>query len=327
MSILVQILHKFYETVDQDIDSSLDPNIDIRWGDPLQSAENSFHILVAGRPSQEQLEASALLHSLIIPFAGIPAETRELLLQHFPTLNVYNLHHNAIPTAEMALALLFATAKHIIPGDRAMRHHDWRIRYRPNENLILSNRKALVLGYGAVGRLIARMCCAFGMQVDAIRRTGGESYEDDGVKVHPVTDLDIYLRQAEVVMLALPLTPQTEGLMNAQRIAQLPRQCLLVNVARGAIVDQEALFKALDQKAIAGAGLDVWYNYPTDEISRAQTEPANLPFHELDNVVMSPHRAGGSTENEHLRLRHLVELLNILAQGAEKNRVNLTEGY
>ncbi len=327
MSLLVQILHMFYESADKDIASLLDPRIDVTWGDPVASALDTFHVLVAGRPSLEQLRVSASLHSLVIPFSGIPAETRDLLLQHFPTLKVYNLHHNALPTAEMALALLFATAKHVIPGDRALRRHDWRIRYRPNANMILSNRRALVLGYGAIGRLIAGMCKALGMQVDAIRRTGGETFEAEGVMVHPVTELDVLLPQAEVVMIALPLTSETEGLIDAQRIANLPSHCLLVNVARGAIVDQKALFEALDQKAIAGAGIDVWYNYPKDEASRTNTEPANFPFHDLENVVMSPHRAGGSRENEQMRLNHLVELLNILANGEEMNRVNLLEGY
>ncbi|MEK6220627.1 MAG: hydroxyacid dehydrogenase, partial [Chloroflexota bacterium] len=76
------------------------------------------------------------------------------------------------------------------------------------------------------------------------------------------------------------------------------------------------------------AGIDVWYNYPTDTESRENTPPADFPFSELDNIVMSPHRGGGATEIEALRLKHLAELLNAFAQGKiSKNQIDLDRGY
>jgi phosphoglycerate dehydrogenase-like enzyme len=327
MTLRVCILHQPYDEAPDELRALLDQGVTVTWGNPSPGDEN-FQILVAGRPSIDQLQFSTDLHSLIIPFAGIPFETRELVLRHFPGLHVYNLHHNAVATAEMAMALLFAVVKNLIPADRALRSHDWRIRYRSNENIVLQGKRALILGYGAVGRHIARLCQAVGLDVIALRRKPGEKIEEGGVQILPSSALDDVLSEVDVVFIALPLTPQTEAMINADRIAKLSPQCVVVNVARGPIIDEKPFFVALQRKAIMGAGIDVWYYYPADETSRERTEPASLPFHELDNVVMSPHRAGGSRHNEELRLQHLASLLNALAIGEKiPNRVDLKEGY
>ncbi len=105
---------------------------------------------------------------------------------------------------------------------------------------------------------------------------------------------------------------------------------MLVNVGRGAIVEQQALYAALRERRILAAGIDVWYNYPRDETSRTATPPADLPFHELDNVVMSPHRAGAlyANENDVLRMEHLAASLNAAQRGESiPNRADLDRGY
>ena len=327
MALRVHIPYQAYEKAPDDLRDLLHPGVEVQWGDKLEGLPN-FQVLVAGRPSHQQMEASSELHSLIIPFAGIPAETRELLINDFPTLNVYNLHHNSTATAEMAMALLLAVAKNVIPADRALRAHDWRIRYQPNENLILSDRQVLVLGYGSIGHKVGRMCQALGMRVNALRQNAERAMEDKGVCIYPSTELDAVLPTADVVIITVPLTPRTNGMMSAARLARMPMNSVLVNVARGAVVEEQPLFEALKSRAIAGAGIDVWYCYPEDEASRQCTPPATLPFHELDNVVMSPHRAGGSRQNEQQRLQHLAHVLNALARGeSTSNQVDIQAGY
>ncbi len=323
----VQILHKPFPGAPAYLAEMLHKDIKVGWGEP-ESDERAFEVLVVGRPSRELLHQSSSLQSLVIPFAGIPAETRELLLADFPSLPVYNLHHNAIATAEMAMALLFSVAKNLIPADRSLRNHDWRIRYAPNQNLILRGSSVLVLGYGAVGKEIANLCRASDMEVHAVNRKGISSSIVSGVHLHTLDALDSLLSQTDILFIALPLTPQTEGLMDSDRLAKLHAQSLLINVARGAVVDEKALYDALNTRTIGGAGLDVWYSYPTDEASREHTPPANFAFHELENVVMSPHRGGGSRQNEYLRLQHLAELLNMLYAGeSPSSRVDVLEGY
>ena len=103
---------------------------------------------------------------------------------------------------------------------------------------------------------------------------------------------------------------------------------MLVNIGRGLIVDQAALYAALRDGRLHSAGLDVWYNYPEDKEARSNTSPADFPFHELDNVVMSPHRGSDTPATEAARMPHLARLLNAAARGEPiPNRLDLIAGY
>ncbi len=287
-------------------------------------------VLVTGRPSRAQIESASRLQSVVIPWAGVPTETRTLL-QDFPSISVHNLHHNAAATAELAMSLLLAAAKFIVPMDRSLRDHDWTPRYEPSRTLGLAGRTALVLGYGAIGQRVARMCQGFEMKVLATKRSGTTNdHHLEQVAIHPPHDLPHLLPQADVVMICLPLTDETEGLLGEKALALMPPGGVLVNIGRGPIVEQAALYEALVSGHLRAAGLDVWYNYPADKASRTHTPPADHPFHELDNVVMTPHRGGAleETETERLRMQALAVLLNAAAQGKSMpNRVDLGRGY
>jgi phosphoglycerate dehydrogenase-like enzyme len=214
--------------------------------------------------------------------------------------------------------------------DRSLRHHDWTPRYRPNPSLLLEGNTALVLGYGAIGRKVAQLCLGLGLEVLAVRRRleAGAPRPANGIRLAPIADLHRLLPRADALLICLPHTPETDGLIAAGELALLPPTAILVNVGRGPIVDEAALYHALRRGELYAAGLDVWYNYPPDEQARPHTPPSHLPFHELDNVVMSPHRAGGSTGTERLRMIHLARLLNAAARGEPMpNRVDLQAGY
>ncbi len=304
----------------------LDAGVHLTFGPDLTEPAD-YHILVAGRPRREHLIASSNLRVLIIPWAGLPETTRELL-RDFPHIAVHNLHHNAVVVAEMVLSLLLAAAKAIVPTDRLLRAHDWTPRYQADRPLLLHGKTALVLGYGAIGQRVAHLCRALGMNVLAIRRNVARPSADAPADIHPPDALHSLLPQADVLLICLPHTPETTGLIGERELALLPPGGVLVNVGRGPIVDEAALYGALRAGTLHAAGLDVWYNYPADESERTHTPPSAYPFHELDNVVMSPHRAGGSDETERLRVEHLAASLNATARGEEMpHRVDLDAGY
>ncbi|MCA9915697.1 MAG: hydroxyacid dehydrogenase, partial [Anaerolineae bacterium] len=282
-------------------------------------------VLIAGRPTREQLESSPNLQMLLIPFAGLPVETR-VLMRDYPQIAVHNLHHNAVPTAEMALALLMSAARRLIPSDQRFRQHDWTPRYEPYPSRLLHGKTALILGYGAVGQHLGAILRVMGMTVLGIRRRASDAASG----IYTLDALHDLLPRADVLIVALPGTESTEGLLGEREIRLLPQQSILVNIGRAAIVDQQALYDALRDGHLFGAGLDVWYNYPPDEASRVHTPPAGLPFHELDNVVLSPHRGGGggNAEIEVLRMDALATMLNSAARGEPlPNRVDLAAGY
>lgn len=305
----------------------LDDQIRLTFG-PEVPEGSGFQILVAGRPERKHILASSELSALIVPWAGIPETTRELM-KEFPGIRVHNLHHNAAPTAELAVALLMGAAKFLVPFDRTIRNDDWRLRYQPNPAILLEGKVALILGFGEIGQRVGRICEALGMKVHGIRRHPERQLLFDlEAEVHPLKSLKRILPQADVLILCLPLTPQTQGLIGEEELALMPGEGILVNVGRGPVIDQHTLFEALKNGNLCAAGLDVWYNYPKDEESRISTPPADYPFHELDNLVMSPHRGGGSIETGRLRMQHLAASLNAAARGLSvPNPVDLKEGY
>lgn len=304
----------------------LDPDVRLTTGQDQPTPPDTT-ILIAGRPTREALSAGPGLRTLIVPWAGLPPETRSLLAE-FPNIAVHNLHHNARPVAEMVLTLLLSAAKLVVPFDRRLRQNDWRPRYRPSPAQLLDGKTALILGYGAIGRQTAVYCKALGMRVLATRRGPSPGSDGPADQVYPSSALAELLPQANALLICLPHTPETDGLIDRQALALLPEGSLLVNIGRGPIVDQAALYLALQNGHLHVAGLDVWYNYPPDEASRSRTPPADYPFRELDNVVMSPHRAGSTAESNALRMTALADLLNAAAAGqALPNRVDLAAGY
>lgn len=285
-------------------------------------------ILISGRPAREQLAAAPDLRAVIVPWAGLPAEMRDLM-RDYPGVSVHNLHHNAAPVAELALMLLLAAAKFAARYDRALRANDWRPRYeRPAPTILLEGRTALILGYGSIGRRVAAACRALDMTTLATRRRLDAPERDGETEVYPTAALRDLLPRANAVVICLPHTPDTDGLLGAAELALLPAPAVLVNIGRGRIVDEAALYEALRDGRLAAAGLDVWYSYPPDEASRAGWPPSAYPFGELDNVILSPHRGGATDETARLRMTALAGMLNDAAAGREMgNRVDLAAGY
>lgn len=325
MTLTVHWLRESDRAAVDDLHARLRPDVALTVGKQVPTPAD-YEILVAGRPKRKHMTASPHLRALIIPFAGVPQETWALMLD-FPRIAVHNLHHNAAAAAEMAVALLLTASKFIVPNDRALRQHDWRPRYRPNPAVVLEGKTVLILGYGSIGQRVARICRGLNMDVIATRRKPPAGSSEG---IYPPEALRDLLPRASAVVIALPLTTETEGLIGEEELALLPSESVLVNVGRGPIVDEGALYHALRDGALHAAGLDVWYNYPGDEASRSNTPPSIYPFHKLDNVVMSPHKAGsgGSKEIERRRTAHLARLLNAAAAGDPMpNRVNMDAGY
>lgn len=311
----------------EELRTSLEPAIRLTFGPDLP-APADYDLLVAGRPEREHLDASPNLRTLVIPWAGLPETTRVLVLD-YPHITVHNLHYNALPVGEHAVALLLAAAKCLVPMDRSLRRHDWTPRYQRLPSILLAGKTALILGYGAVGRQIARLCRGLGMKTLAVRRrTAGAKDVAGDTTSPPVTELAELLPRADALFVCLPLTPATTALIGAKELALLPPGAILVNIGRGPIVDEAALYQALCDGTLHAAGLDVWYQYPEDEAARSCNPPSTYPFYELDNVVLSPHRAGHTAESERLRMEHLATLLNAAARDEPlPNLVDLEAGY
>ncbi len=284
-------------------------------------------ILVAGVPTRDQLMPPAgAPKTLIIPWSGVPRSVASLCSE-LPGLAVHNVHHNAIPVAEHAIGMLLSVGRRLIPSDRALRSGDWRTRFAPTDAPLIAGRRALILGAGAIARRIAHICKGLDVTTTLLARRRRKD-EDTGCQLLGPEDLDEALTRAEILFIALPLTPATDGLIDARRLALLPPGAIVINVARGPILDEEALYTGLVSGALAGAGIDVWYTYPKGAAARAHTHPSKFPFGDLDHVVLSPHRAGHGLATERLCAEHLAPLLIAAAKGDPlPNRVHPELGY
>lgn len=286
-------------------------------------------VLITGRPRPEELEAMKKIWALVIPFAGVPEATRERMKEH-PEVAVYNLHHNAAATAEMAVALMMAAGRNLVPLDAGMRRGEWAGRNMPDAmnmrsgSLAFEGSRALILGYGEIGQRVARVCLALGMEVEAIKRTVRAAFDGD-VSLYAPSGLKERLARADVVLVTVPLTPETEGLLGFEELGRMKAGAVLVNVSRGAIVDEEALFRALETEHLGGAGLDVWWQYPArgEDVS----PPSKFDFSSLKNVVMTPHLGGTNRDSERKRMEGLADLVGALASGKQVRRVDLGAGY
>ncbi|MFO8034211.1 MAG: NAD(P)-dependent oxidoreductase [Candidatus Bipolaricaulota bacterium] len=311
----------------EELRAALEPKIELSFGGEALPRETE--LLVCGRPTREQLALCPQLRVLVIPYAGVPASTRELVLSEFPELTVCNLHHNAAVAAELAVSLLLAAAKKVVAADVALRQGDWTIRYEGESMKIMDGKTVLILGLGAIGSRVAAVCHSLGMKVLAVRKNP-EQVHPPYIGVHGLGAVGAVLAQADAVVICLPLTPETEGLIGKRELEALPSSAVVVNVARGRIVGEEALYHALLERRIAAAGIDVWYRYPRSVDERGSTFPSQFPFHKLDNVVMSPHRGGAfrTEEVERKRMHELAETLNAIARGEPvPHRVDLVAGY
>ncbi len=262
-------------------------------------------VLVSGIVTENELSMCQGLSAVVVPYAGIPDRTSQVLSRH-PGIQLHSIHHNAVSTAEMAVTLMLAASKQIIPADRSMRKGDWTPRYSP-QGLIIEDSRILVLGYGAIGSRVGTICRAMGASVKGVR-----SRKDHGF--HTAADLTVLLPETDILIVCLPLNDSTRGIIGKKELDLLPRGAVLVNIARGPVVDEEALFESLSSGHLGAAGIDVWYNYPDSEESRESTPPSRFDFGSINNVVMSPHRGGsfGLPGIERRRIEHLAAIIQKL---------------
>jgi D-3-phosphoglycerate dehydrogenase len=196
--------------------------------------------------------------------------------------------------AEHAIALMFACARDIALSDRRVRGGTWQ----PLEGMQLFGKTLGVIGLGGIGREVARIGAGIGMKVIGWNRTP-RTADEAGAGV-PEVPIDELLARADVVSLNLSLTDETRGFLDAARLARIKPGAILVNTARGALVDETALIDALASGHIGRAGLDVFHAEPLKP---------DHPLARLDNVTLSPHAAFRTPEASENLLRRALDIV------------------
>jgi len=195
-----------------------------------------------------------------------------------------------IAVAEHTVALMFACARGLARMDRGVRTGHWS----PLEGVQLNGKTLGIIGLGGIGREVARIARGIGMEVIAWNRT---PRPDAGV---PLIDLDTLLSRADVVSLNLALNDETRGIIDASRIARMKRGVILINTARGALVDESALIDGLRSGQIGRAGLDVFHAEPLAK---------DHPLAQIDNVTLSSHAAFRTLEASMTLMRRAIDIV------------------
>jgi phosphoglycerate dehydrogenase-like enzyme len=249
--------------------------------------------------------------------AGVDNYDRAALPRTAYLCNVYG-HDRGV--AEHVFALLLALRRRLPTLDADLRRGQWP---EPDVGGAVGELRGLtmgIVGYGRIGREVTGLARAFDVDVLATRSSPPEGPPPEGVAfLGGPDDLDRVLRESDVAVLSLPLTDETEGLVGAAELDALGPDGYLINVARGPVVEERALYEALDSGTIAGAGIDTWYRYPDDRSEPCP--PSAYPFDELDNVVMTPHVAGWTGATARHRWQFVAANVDRIARGERPENV------
>jgi phosphoglycerate dehydrogenase-like enzyme len=261
-----------------------------------------------------RLDASLPLPHRLRLYQAPAAGTDGIDLSRLPAASALcNCHGHEGAIAEYVFAALLARHVPLAKADADLRQGHWTyFAGRPGAlRTELSSQTMGLLGFGHIAQAIAARARAFGMRVHAANRSAVASPLVD--QAFGLDQLHAFMASVDVVVVSLPLAPQTKGLVDATALLALRKGAWLVNVGRGPVVAEQALFDALRSQHLGGAVIDTWYQYPT--AAQPQCLPSALDFAGLPNVVMTPHMSGWTKGTVQRRQQTMADNILRLAGG------------
>lgn len=267
--------------------------------------------VIVGAAFHADLPRPRALRLLHVPGAGTD---RVDLAAVPPGAAVCNCFGHERSMAEYVMAGLLLHEIPIVEADAELRRGLWRhgMGTRAALHGELGSRTLGIVGFGHIGRAVASLARAFGMAVHVVNRSP-VAPGDLADRVFAWTDLPAFWGSVDALVITVPLTPDTRGLVDHAAFAAMRPNAVLVNVARGPVVEEAALYEALRERRIAHAVIDTWYAYPAP--GEEGVRPAALPFHELTNIVMTPHFSGWTREMHARRQRTMAANIGRLRRG------------
>lgn len=252
---------------------------------------DALDVILGGRVPPGVFLKATELKALFQPFTGVNHLPAEVLIAR--GVQVYNVHSNAFDVAERALAMTLAFYARIIEFHNDLKNDIWHgfwVGRGADDNWdSIYGRTCAILGTGAIGQELAGLLKAFHCRVHGWHKSvGGELPAHFDALMPTMAEA---IAAAEIVYIALPGTSETENLLSKDILMGMKGK-FLVNVGRGAIVNEEGLYEALSRGVLKGAAIDTWYGYPKD--GGVVGAPSRFPINKLPNVIASPH-VGGAT--------------------------------
>lgn len=293
----------------------------------IKELVEDIDVLLGNVVTKDILDKAKKLKLIQIPWTGVDFLDFDLLKKY--NIPVCNSHSNALIVAEYAIALMFDIAKKISVHDSMLRRGIWNRIYDNTQISAFSskifNSTIAIIGYGAIGKQIKKLLSGFKAHFNIVDASNIEITDKDSRYFHP-ENIKQALKDSDFVFITVPLTNHTKGMVNKEFFNYMNNRGILINISRGEVIDEKYLFKALENNLIKGAAIDTWFNYPNAN-NRNVLPSENYSFQKLNNIVMSPHRAG-YIEGELPHLTDAIENLNNLALGKELiNIVSIENKY
>jgi phosphoglycerate dehydrogenase-like enzyme len=279
-------------------------------GDAARAVYSAADIII-GIKLAPQMPVPTGLRLYHVPGAGYDGVDLAALPAGAALCNCFG-HGSAI--AEYVMAALLARHVPLADADRRLRAGDWKY-WAGGPSGVRTELGATSLGlvgFGHIGKTLALRAKAFGMTVSVANRSPLPISETVD-RAYRLSELQAFMGSADAIINTLPLTEETHGMIGAVELAAMRSDAIIINVGRGAVIDEAALYGALKAKRIGGAVIDTWYVYPNAE--NEHLLPARLPFHELDNVTMTPHMSGWTHGTIRRRRETIADNINRCASG------------
>ncbi|MHA2362727.1 MAG: 2-hydroxyacid dehydrogenase [Candidatus Hodarchaeales archaeon] len=290
----------------------------------IEAVQNA-HVIIGERVDRNVLEKASNLKLLQVPWVGINRIDFEFLKNN--NITVCNSKWNDLIVAEYAVGLILAAAKKLVSGDREFRQGSWVARQWGSKQL--NKSKILLVGYGSISKQIARLLQPFNVKIVALRKKNINNMgEESKIKIINWDDYALEAGTSDFVVVTLPLTNITKGIINEDKLMQIKKGAFLINVGRGDVIEEKALFEVLKSGHLEGGAIDAWYQYKSQKNRTEPFYPSKFPFHELKNVIMSPHRAASFMDSKETVWDDTISNIKALEEKkALKNVVSLEDQY
>ncbi|MFW9827224.1 MAG: NAD(P)-dependent oxidoreductase [Candidatus Thorarchaeota archaeon] len=335
MNVLIKArreLENFFsrEDVKLNVKNAIESNTQVIFYDEIRNEEkgrimNEIDILIGPRIENNELELFKNLKMHQTFATGL----EDFNFNFYKNNNILlcNTHTHSKIIAEYGFALLLSLAKELVVNDQLLREGNWN--YTRFPSITLFRKTILFLGYGNIAKILKKLCIPLEMNFIAVKRT--KKCDDPDIEIFLPEEKLTAIKKADIIINCLPQTEKTVDFISFNEFQAMKSNTIIINVGRGITINEEALYIALKDKKIRGAGIDVWYNYPEVRGGEKQEPfpcyPSKFPFHELENVLMTAHRAWQSDALMNDVKPFLYNVNRFIRGEKPENIVNLEEGY
>lgn len=304
-------------------EAAVPAGVELLWAGADRSIERlrDAAVHVGGRFTAEMAAVAEKLQLVHVAGAGTDRVAFDAL---GPDVLVANTFHHERSIAEYVLAAAIMLRRRFLAQDAALRRDVWSSAVYDDtiaQPPTLGDARIGFVGFGHIGQQSWKLLRQLGCRGAAVTGSGRVTGDHGLDRVDDVSRLDELADASDVLVVSAPLTPATTGMIGHTQLTALGPDGVLINVGRGPLVDQHALYDALITGRIGAAAIDVWYRYPEATGRGAAGAPADLPFHELPNLLMTPHSSGITTDTFRGRVDDIAANIGRLLRGEPLHNV------